>query len=230
MNFNEITNKLGLWGSLGAGIVLASGLFAACYFLLIASSIDANAQQQQKAEDKEKSVAKLKIIAAKKEEVYDKGAQIYADYLKGSRLLPSVEQISQVLEAVEAKAGQNGNEVLSFDAFKLGGKSTAAPDVNERVVEGELKGDHSALVGFLRSISYYERITEVRAISAKINDKGQETLRFNLAAYYLPTQIQMPEEVKRRAELLLAKQGIQSKQTAVAASVAAERELQAKSN
>lgn len=203
----EMTNRLGIFGSLGSGVLVALLIALAGYFYVISPYELGIEQKKQKIEATEKNVAKLQVLAENREVVEARGAEIYANYLKASKLLPNGEQISQVLEAIEGKAGENGTEVISFDAFKLGTKSTVAPEVYERVVEGELRGNHAALVGFLRSISYYERITEVRAVSAQKNEKGAEQLKFVLAAYYLPTNIPVPDEVRRRALEILEKEG-----------------------
>lgn len=218
----NFTNRFGVAGTLGLGFVLALLVGALAYMYLISPYQDEISVKIATAEASERNVTKLTVIAENREVVLSRGAEIYANYLKGSRLLPSGEQVSQVLEAIEGKAGANGSQVISFDAFKLGDKSSAAPGVSERVVEGELRGTHSALVGFLRSISYYERITEVRAISA-VNDAkngGGERLKFVLAAYYLPTQIEVPEEMRRRALDILAKEGFDLEQPVKVAAVA----------
>lgn len=209
----EYTNKFGIWGTLGFGFLSAILIGALGYIYLISPYQDEIGKKQLAAENSEKNVAKLKVLADDRETIISSGAEIYANYLKGSRLLPSGEQISQVIEAIEGKAGQVGTQVISFDAFKLGNKSAASPEVSERVVEGELRGSHEALVGFLRSISYYERITEVRAISAVKDEKGTERLKFVLAAYYMPSQIQVPAEMRERALKILEKEGFDLEQT-----------------
>ena len=208
----EYTNKFGIWGTLVCGFLLAAVIGGLSYLYLISPYQVEIGKKQIAAENSEKNVAKLKVLAEDRETIINRGAEIYASYLKGSRLLPSGEQISQVIEAIEGKAGQVGTQVISFDAFKLGNKSAASPEVSERVVEGELRGSHEALVGFLRSISYYERITDVRAISAVRDEKGSERLKFVLAAYYMPTQIEVPNEMRERALKILEKEGFDLEQ------------------
>lgn len=204
---SEYTNRFGILGTLGGGFLLAVLIAALGYIYVISPYQNEIAKKQIEAENTEKNVAKLKVLAEDRETIINSGAEIYASYLKGSRLLPSGEQISQVIEAIEGKAGQVGTQVISFDAFKLGNKSAASPEVSERIVEGELRGSHEALVGFLRSISYYERITEIRAISAVKDEKGSERLKFVLAAYYMPAQLQVPDEMRERALKILEKEG-----------------------
>lgn len=211
---SELTEKLGKWGSIGLGIVLGLGLGYLCYSFWLEPYANSIAQKQVTTETKELSVAQLGVIEKEHDLVIEKGAGIYANYLKGAELLPSGEQVSEVLEAIQGKAGANGTQVISFDAFKLGNASGAAPAVFERVVEGELRGDHNALVGFLRAISYYNRITEVRAISAQKDDRGGgERLKFVLAAYYLPTQIDVPPQMRERAAEILKKEGFVPNET-----------------
>lgn len=216
----EITNRLGVVGTLGIGLAFALGITALGYIYLISPYQEEIAKKRTTVEASEKKVAKLKILAEDREIIMSRGAEIYANFLKASRLLPSGEQISQVIEAIEGKATQNGTQLLSFDAFKLGNKSVATPEVSERVVEGEISGSHESLVGFLRAISYYERITEVRAISEMKDQKGTQKLKFVLAAYYMPSALKVPEEMRRRALEILDKEGFQldqpNKLTAVA--------------
>lgn len=205
---SDLTEKLGKWGSLIVGLIVAAAIGYFSYSYLISPYGDAIAKKMVETEAQETSVAQLGVIEKEHDLVVQKGAEIYANYLKGAELLPSGEQVSEVLGAIEGKAGLNGTKVISFDAFKLGAASGAAPKVFERVVEGELQGEHNALVGFLRAISYYERITEVRAISAQKAERGGgERLKFVLAAYYLPTQIDVPAEMKERANEILSKEG-----------------------
>lgn len=220
---SEYTNKFGIWGTLGCGVVLAAALAAVGYLYFISPYQDEIAKKIIATENSEKNVAKLKVLAEDRETIINRGAEIYASYLKGSRLLPSGEQISQVIEAIEGKAGQVGTQVISFDAFKLGVKSQGS-EVSERIVEGELRGSHKDLVGFLRAISYYERITEVRAISAVKDDKGSERLKFVLAAYYMPSQIQVPQEMRERALKILEKEGFDLDQSNKIAAVTTEQQ------
>ena len=236
---SELTEKLGVWGSLALGVGLAMMLSVLAYIYLIAPQQETVQINRVEAEKQEKKAAQLKVLAQDKELVEKNGAEIYANYLKGLRLLPNAEQISQVLEAVERKAEDKGIQVLSFDAFNLGKQSAAAPvaavspasnsaaavslpsgeaasplpaenaqtAVFERIVEGELQGNHQSLVSFLQAISYYERITEVRAISAVKNEKtGREHLKFVIAAYYLPKQIEVPEKIRQKALEILKKE------------------------
>lgn len=208
---SELTNKFGVWGTLGLGIVLASVVAVLSYIYIFSPYQDEIGKKQAAAEASETNIAKLKVLSEDRETIINSGSAIYASYLKGSRLLPSGEQISQVIEAIEGKAGLVGTQVISFDAFKLGVKPQGS-EVSERIVEGEIRGSHEALVGFLRSISYYERITEVRAISAVKDEKGSERLKFVLAAYYMPSQIQVPEEMRERALKILEKEGFDLEQ------------------
>lgn len=205
----EITNKLGVFGTLGAGLALALAVAVLGFIYLISPYQEEIAKKKVAVEATEKKVAKLKILSEDREMITNRGAEIYANFLKASRLLPSAEQISQVIEAIEGKANQNGTQVLSFDAFKVGIKSAAAPEVSERVVEGEIGGSHESLVGFLRAISYYERITEVRAISEMKDQQGRQKLKFVLAAYYMPSTLKVPEEMRRRAMDILNKEGFE---------------------
>lgn len=201
----ELTNRFGVWGTLGLGVFLAALLAVISYIYVFAPYQEEIGKKQIATENAENNVVKLKVLSEDREMIIDRGAAIYASYLKGSRLLPSGEQISQVIEAIEGKAGQVGTQVISFDAFKLGIKPQGS-EVSERIVEGEIRGNHESLVGFLRSISYNERITEVRSISAVKDNKGSERLKFVLAAYYMPTQIQVPEEMRERALKILEKE------------------------
>lgn len=206
--------KVGPVKLLALSSLLGIALIAGAYYTYISNGNTQNQALQTELMQKRKTNAIATMVQQTKPDFLKEFRRVIDNYTTARELLPSETEVSNVLDAIQQMARQNGVRVTMFDASKPGAKSTnpaaqtaaatqtanADPSLppqpqttlNERVMPAQIQGSHTAIARFLSDIAKYPRIIYVRDFSITSMSRAQESVNLTLVTYDAPTSGILP--------------------------------------
>jgi len=174
-------------------LVIASGIWYAFDYFVLASTKAETAELIQRREDLHSSNVQAAIVESRLPEFKAKFEQLKAEYDQTKELLPEDVELSRALENLQITARNNKLTVVSFSPTDKEGKGDVTKDFYRmKQISVSLTGNYPNLKNFFGAISELKRVVNISnlTITALNEQREGQTLSatFILSALYAEKQ------------------------------------------
>lgn len=174
-------------------LIIASGIWYAFDYFVLASTKAETAEMTQKRDDLHSSNVQAAIVESRLPEFKAKFEQLKTEYDQTKELLPENVELSRALENLQVTARNNKLTIVSFAPTDKDGKGDVTKDFYRmKQISVNLTGNYPNLKNFFAAISELKRVVNISnlTISALNEQREGQTLSatFTLSALYADKQ------------------------------------------
>lgn len=174
-------------------LVVASGIWYAFDYFVLASTKAETAELLQRREDLHSSNVQAAIVESRLPEFKAKFEQLKTEYDQTKELLPEDVELSRAFENLQVTARNNNLTVVAFSPMDKDGKGDVTKDFYRmKQIAVTLTGNYPNLKNFFAAIAELKRVVNISNLSITALNEQREgqtlTANFVLSALYAEKQ------------------------------------------